>query len=82
MFAHRTAATMQQRSSTDRRRGAEREAAQPLGGQPRSEAGDEDLQEPEFVPSFLSAREFEYGQDRRIGERRGKPVSPSGNEEE
>lgn len=59
---------MQQRSSTDRRRGAEREAAQPLGGQPRGD--DAELEQPERVPSLLSAREFEYGQDRRQGARR------------
>lgn len=50
-----------QRNGMDGRRGtnrgAEKDAAQPLGGQPRD--GDEDdLQQPETVPSFLTAREF------------------------
>lgn len=61
---------MQQRSGTDRRRAAERDAAQPLGGQPRDMEEDEELQEPERVPSLLQAREFEWGKDRRVGERR------------
>ena len=63
---------MQQRSGTDRRRAAERNAAQPLGGQPRGTDEDEELQEPERVPSLLHAREFEWGKDRRVGERRAE----------
>ena len=63
---------MQQRSGTDRRRAAERDAAQPLGGQPRGTEGDGELQEPERVPSLLQAREFEWGKDRRTGERRAE----------
>ena len=73
---------MHQRSETDRRRGAEREAAQPLGGQARGEG--EELEQPEFVPSFLSAREFEW--DRRTGaERRavqGKQHRPMGGDDD
>lgn len=65
---------MQQRSGTDRRRAAERNAAQPLGVQPRAGDEDEELQEPERAPSPLSAREFEFGQERRMGERRNAPA--------
>ena len=64
---------MQQRSATDRRRAAERNASQPLGGQPRATDDEEELQEPDRVPSFLSAREFDFGKDRRVGaERRAR----------
>lgn len=41
------------------RRGAEREASQPIGGQPRSADEDSDLQKPEDAPSFLTARELQ-----------------------
>ena len=61
---------MQERSGTDRRRAAERNAAQPLGGQPRAGDDDDELQEPDRVPSLLSAREFEFGHDRRQAQRR------------
>jgi hypothetical protein len=50
---------MQQRSGTDRRRGAERDAAQAMGGQPRG-AQEDDLQDPNQVRSPLTAREFEH----------------------
>ena len=43
----------------DPRRNAERDAAQPMAGQPRSEDDDESLQKPEDVPSFLTARELQ-----------------------
>ena len=65
---------MQQRSGTDRRRAAERNATQPLGGQPRAGDAEEELQEPEFVPSFLSASEFDFGKDRRAGAERRAPA--------
>ena len=67
---------MQQRSGTDRRRAAERNAAQPLGGQPRASDDDEELQEPERVPSLLNAREFDFGANRRVADRR----APEGGE--
>jgi hypothetical protein len=72
---------MQQRSGTDRRR-AERDPAQPMGTQPHGEG--DDPEQPEPVPQFLSAREFEW--DRRTGaERRavqGKTHRPMGNDED
>ena len=61
---------MQHRSGTDRRRAAERNASQPLAGQPRATEDDEELQEPERVPSFLSAREFDFKDRRAAAERR------------
>ena len=67
---------MQQRSGTDRRRAVERNAAQPLGGQPRGSDDADELQEPERVPSLLSAREFEFGNNRRVADRR----APEGGE--
>jgi hypothetical protein len=39
------------------RHAAERDAAQPIAGQPREDG--EELQQPENVPSFFSAREFQ-----------------------
>jgi len=41
------------------RRSAERDATQAMGGQPRSDEEDDELQEPDRVPSFLSARELQ-----------------------
>jgi len=41
------------------RTNAERNAAQPLGGQPRADDEDDPLQEPDRVPSFLTARELQ-----------------------
>jgi hypothetical protein len=41
------------------RRNAERDATQPVAGQPRADAEDEELQDPETVPSFLTARELQ-----------------------
>jgi len=42
------------------RRNAERDATQPIAGQPRDhEEDDEALQDPETVPSFLTARELQ-----------------------
>jgi hypothetical protein len=41
------------------RHNAERDAAQPIAGQPRSDEEDDELQDPEQVPSFLTARELE-----------------------
>jgi hypothetical protein len=66
-----------QRNETERRREprreAERDAAQPLGGQPRS-GGDEDhLQEPDQVPSFLTARELQAREPAKAEERRAQP---------
>ena len=61
---------MQQRSGTDRRRAAERNAAQPLGGQPRATDDEEELEEPERVPSLLQASEFDFGNNRRVADRR------------
>jgi len=50
-------------SGTERRRnprqGAERDAAQPITGSPRSADDDEHLQPAEDVPSRLTAKEFE-----------------------
>jgi hypothetical protein len=41
------------------RRDADHDAAQSLGGQPRSDDDENDLQEPEITPSFLTARELQ-----------------------
>ena len=38
---------------------AERDASQSLGGQPRTDEEDEDLQDPNQVPSFLTAQELQ-----------------------
>jgi hypothetical protein len=52
-----------QRNESERRRDprktAERDASQPMGGQPRPDDGDEPLEKPENVPSFLTARELQ-----------------------
>jgi hypothetical protein len=41
------------------RHNAERDAAQPIAGQPRTDEEDDELQDPEAVPSFLTARELQ-----------------------
>ena len=41
------------------RHNAERDAAQPIAGQPRTDEDDDELQDPEQVPSFLTARELQ-----------------------
>ena len=41
------------------RRNAERDAAQPIAGQPRTDEEDDALENPETVPSFLTARELQ-----------------------
>jgi hypothetical protein len=60
-----------QRNHTERRReprrGAEREATQPAAGQPRDEEED-DLQNPEDIPSLLTAREFEARDPAKVDE--------------
>ena len=38
---------------------AERDASQPMGGQPRTDEDDDELQDPEQVPSFLTAQELQ-----------------------
>jgi len=38
---------------------AERDASQPLGGQPRTDDEDDELQDPNQVPSFLTAQELQ-----------------------
>jgi hypothetical protein len=53
-----------QRNEPERRRDprktAERDASQPMGGQPRpGDDESESLQKPENVPSFLTARELQ-----------------------
>ena len=42
-----------------RSQNAERDAAQPMAGQPRSDDDEDDLQQPDDVPSFLTARELQ-----------------------
>lgn len=41
------------------RRGAERDAMQPMASQPRSDEEESELQEPDRVPSMLTARELQ-----------------------
>ena len=53
-----------------RRKDAEKDAAQPIGGQPRSDDEEEHTEEPPRAPSFLSAREL-LAQD---------PAKPAGKE--
>lgn len=58
----------------DPRREAERDASQPLGGQPRADDEDDELDKPEETPSFLTAQELqarEPAKDQHDGE---KPV--------
>ena len=50
-----------------RKDNAERNAAQPMAGQPR-DADDEELQDPEKVPSFLTARELQARDPAKSGE--------------
>jgi hypothetical protein len=50
---------MQRRDMEERRKGAERDAAQPIAGQPRHGGEEDPLEQPERVPSFLSARELQ-----------------------
>ena len=40
------------------RKTGERDASQAIGGQPRTDDEDDELQQPENVPSFLTAREL------------------------
>ena len=42
-----------------RRQGAEKDATQPMAGQPRDADDEEELEQPENVPSPLTAREFQ-----------------------
>ena len=75
------------------RRNAERDAAQPLDGQPRTDDEDDTLQEPDQVPSFLTARELQAREpgkgearsessldddDDESGEDSGKPPKQAG----
>lgn len=53
----------------DPRHGAERDGAQPMGGQPRAEDDEDALEEPERVPSFLTARELQARNPAKPGER-------------
>jgi hypothetical protein len=52
-----------QRNQAERRvedrRSTERDAAQQLGGQPPSVDDDDALESPDYVPSFLTARELQ-----------------------
>ena len=41
------------------RSNAERDASQPMGGQPRTDEEDDELQDPDQVPSFLTAQELQ-----------------------
>ena len=41
------------------RTNAEHDASQPMAGQPRDDEDDEELQDPDQVPSFLTARELQ-----------------------
>ena len=49
------------------RRNAERDAAQPIAGQPRTDEEDEALEDPERVPSFLTARELQARDPAKAG---------------
>ena len=52
------------------RTNAERDAAQPMAGQPRTDDEEDELQDPEQVPSFLTARELQ-ARDPARGEKDG-----------
>jgi hypothetical protein len=58
---------MQRRETEGRRQGAERDATQPIAGQPRTDDEEEHLEEPERVPSLLTARELEARKPRKEG---------------
>lgn len=60
------------------RRNAERDASQPMGGQPRTDDDEDALENPGNVPSFLTARELQArdparksGNDDEGGDRHG-----------
>jgi hypothetical protein len=64
---------MQRNDAIPGRRNAERDAAQPIAGQPRGEAEDSGMEKPEGVPSRLTAREFQQpqrpaGRDEDVGQ--------------
>jgi len=66
------------------RHGAERDATQAMGGQPRTDDEDDELQEPDRVPSFLTARELQVQEARPQAETapKGRVVRPGGDDEE
>jgi hypothetical protein len=73
------------------RRNAERDAVQPIAGQPRTDEEDDELQDPEQVPSFLTARELQAKDPARRGpdqpdEKPAKPgartLRPGGDEDD
>lgn len=68
---------MQRRDMEERRKGAERDAAQPIAGQPRGDHEEDPLEEPERVPSFLSARELQAS-DPSKGETKVDPDAGEG----
>ena len=46
-------------ANSEPRRGAEKNAAQPISGEDRTDENEDDVQEPDAVPSFLTAKEFQ-----------------------
>jgi len=73
------------------RHAAERDATQAMGGQPRADDEDDELQDPDRVPSFLTARELEArgnaktpapGNEGTPGERQGRIMRPGGADED
>jgi hypothetical protein len=53
---------MQRPETRKPRHGAERDAAQPIAGQPRNDDDSDELEQPEEKPSFLTARELQARQ--------------------
>ena len=66
------------------RRTAEHDATQAMGGQPRSDEEDDALQEPDRVPSFLTARELQVPEGKPQAETapKGRVVRPGGDDDE
>ena len=66
------------------RRTAERDATQAMGGQPRTDEEESELQEPDRVPSFLTARELQAPETKpqAANPGKGRIVRPSGDAEE
>ena len=66
------------------RHSAERDATQAMGGQPRTDEEDDALQEPDRVPSFLTARELQAPEPKAPSDNspKGRVVRPGGDDEE
>lgn len=66
------------------RHSAERDAPQAMGGQPRTDEEDDKSQEPDRVPSFLTARELQVpeGKPQPDASPKGRVVRPAGDDEE